>query len=192
MGKIEAYIVGGKESVDRRSTVAIQSAGGTCSGTVIGPHTVLTAAHCGQITDVLVVAVAWFDVTEVIIHPDYSFPSFDLNIVHTLQELPEPYAVLATPEVDCYATVAQGYGVGSEGQLNEREVFESGRFDDQILASTAIAPGDSGGPLWAITDDGPVLLGVASWGVGGAPDYIGGTGFISVPEHITWIQENIR
>jgi hypothetical protein len=170
----------------------VQSARGYCSATIIGPHTAISAGHCGTIEDLLVEGVAWFDVQENVLHPDFAFPSNDLRILHTEEVLPEPYAPLATDEVVCSSTIAQGYGYGGGGALHEREVFEAGHLLDQIFASTAIAPGDSGGALYAITADGPVLLGVSSWGWGVKPNYEGGTGFISVPFHYDWIQENIR
>jgi hypothetical protein len=189
----EAYIVGGEPSVDRRSTVYVQGGNGFCSGTIVGPHTVLTAGHCEGMTDILVEGVAWFDVNQDIPHPDYAFPSSDLRVLHTLDVLPEPYAALATDDVVCSQTIAQGYGYGSDGKLHEREVFEAGHLNDQIFNSSAIAPGDSGGPLWALTAEGPVLLGVASWGWGDEDtNYEGGTGHISVPFHNQWITENIK
>lgn len=191
-----ARIAGGEPSTDRRATVYVENAeGGNCSGTVIGPHTVLSARHCGEVTDVLVEGVAWFEVEEVFPHPDGAFPVNDLVLVYTHEILPEPYALLATEDVYCAWTIAQGYGRGSGGELHERQVFETGHILDQIFASAAIAPGDSGGPLWGIRymDDSYVLLGVSSWGLGSeANDYEGGTGFISVPYHHDWIQERIR
>jgi len=190
-----AYITNGTPSTDRRSTVYLQGRGGYCSGTIIGLHTVLTAAHCAGVTDILVEGVAWFDVNQTIVHPDYSFPSNDLAILHSLSVLPEPYAPLATADIECTKTIAQGYGWHNDTpeDLNEREVFEATHIDDQIFNSSAIAPGDSGGPLWAITDTGPVLLGVASWGWGEADaDYEGGTGHISVVYHNEWITGEIR
>lgn len=186
-------IVGGEVSVDRRSTVFVELGGGYCSGTIIGPHTVLTAGHCEGAESILVEDVAWFEVEADVVNPDYAFPFSDLRVLHTLDVLPEPYAVLATDEVVCSRTIAQGYGRGGGGDLHEREVFEAGHVGGQIFNSTAIAPGDSGGPLWAITDAGPVLLGVASWGFGGEEvNYEGGTGHISVPFHTQWITENIK
>ena len=102
-----AYITNGEPSISRRATVYLEGPGGYCSGTVIGPHTVLTAAHCAFVTDILVDGVAWFDVTETVIHPDYSFPVADMTILHTLEVLPEPYAPLATEEIECTITIVK-------------------------------------------------------------------------------------
>lgn len=188
----EAYIVGGEASLSRRATVYVEGTNSSCSGTIIGQHTVITAYHCDGMTDILVEGVAWFTVVEDVPHPRASFPSNDIRILHTEGPLPGPHASLATGTESCYATIAQGYGFGSYGVLHEREVFEAGHLADQIFASTAIAPGDSGGPLYALTADGYLLLGVSSWGWGSAPDYEGGTGFISVPYHIEWIAEHTK
>ena len=195
VGLTTEKIVGGESSAERRSLAYIQGNGYHCSATVVGPHTVLTAGHCEDMTDVLVEGEAWYDVTASLTHPDYLFPTADLQLLYVAEVLPEPYAELATTDIECVSLLAQGYGIGSEGLYgSEREVFQSGRIGDQLFNSTAIAPGDSGGPLYAFRADGSyVLIGVASWGWGGADvEYEGGTGHISVPEHHTWITENIK
>jgi hypothetical protein len=192
VGSIEVAIVNGEPSVDRRSTAYVQGEG-FCSGTVVGPHTVLTAAHC-VMTDVLIEDVAWYDVVDTLEHPDYDFPVSDLRLLFVEETLPEPYATIGLPG-ECYGLVAQGYGFGSNGELNERVVNEVGRSHGFINTDEGVCNGDSGGPLYALTEDGPVLVGVTSWGTSEPNVCIGGTnGFtdLTLPANTEWVLENIR
>jgi len=187
------YIVNGTPSVDRRSTAYVQGAG-SCSGTVVGPHTVLSAAHCQGMTDVLVEGVAWYDVVEELVHEDYIFPYRDLAMFYVEEVLPEPYAAVGLPG-ECSALVVQGYGVGSGGKLHERVVNETDRAGGFILTDEGICNGDSGGPVYAITESGPVLVGVTSWGTSEPNVCIGGTnGFtdLTLPVNAEWVQEHTR
>ena len=191
VASIEAGIVNGEVSTDRRSTVYVETAGGYCSGVALGPHTVLTAAHCTDPQAVLIEDVAWFDVNQAITHPDVVFPLYDLQILHTLQTLPGPFAPIGLATT-CTHLITQGYGVGSDS-LSERTVTELGRSFGIIRTTEGTCRGDSGGPLYAITPEGPVLVGITSFGLGQSEECEGGyTGFIdlTVPDIADWVKEN--
>jgi len=145
-------------------------------------------------TDVLVEGVAWYDVVGELVHEDYSFPHADLAMFYVEEVLPEPYAVVGLV-TECSALVAQGYGVGSGGKLHERVVYETDRAGGFILTDEGVCNGDSGGPVYAITEDGPVLVGVTSWGTSEPNVCIGGTNAftdLTLPVNVDWVTENIK
>lgn len=189
-------IVNGEPSTNRRSTVYVENPKGFCSGTIIGPHTVLSAAHCDPV-DILVEGVAWFEVTESVRHPDYLFPVHDLILAYTDEVLPGPYAPIGLAEDEaCYSLIAQGYGWGSLGELHEREVYETWHGHGTITTGEGICSGDSGGPLYGVQALGvPHLVGVTSWGTSTPNECEGGTnGFTDLndPANGDWVRENIR
>jgi hypothetical protein len=192
----EAAIVNGEPSTDRRGTVYVQGNGSACTGTVIGPHTVLTAAHCEGMTDILVEDVAWFDVVENYEHPDYFFPNADLRILHTEETLPEPYITIGLRDEPCYSLTVQGYGIGSNGKLHERRVEEIDHGWGIIRATEGICNGDSGGPLYGHQHLGVVtLIGVSSFGLNEPYVCEGGqTGFVDLnePSNGDWVRSNIK
>ena len=189
-----AYIVDGVPSTDRRATVKVILGGGYCSGTIVGPHTVLTAGHCRNPEVVAVENDAAYLVRENIEHPAYNGNvRTDLRLVYTFEELPGPYAELAGPGLVCEQLVAQGYGFGSDGALHERNVETVVRYDEVIIGTESICNGDSGGPLYALRADGTyVLVGVSSFGSGEPRVCDGPVGFMNLLVLGSWVEENIE
>lgn len=67
------------------------------------------------------------------------------------------------PTIAAESFVAVGFGEGSDVRGGRQFVVVSGvRTDDWLIPSTVLRPGDSGGPLFGLTADGPRVLGVAS------------------------------
>lgn len=190
VASVEAAIVGGTPSTDRRSTVFV-GGNGYCSGTVVGPHTVLSAAHCENLDRVcLGFDTACFAVEETLEHPLAVKPgAHDLRLVFTYDELPGPYAEVGYLE-DCDTFIVQGWGRGSNRELHEREINVCLAQSGILFASEGSCNGDSGGPLYCGDD----LVGVVSFGYG-APGVCDGTGGyvdLNVSDHADWIEENLR
>lgn len=187
------YIYEGEDSTDRRSTVRYAG----CTATAIGPHTVLSAAHCdgGKTVQILPSTtdspLEYYNVVETIKHPDYSFPFGDVLIVYVDGVLPEPYAELdSVPELDgCAKFIAQGFGAGSVG-LDEKQVEVLRIENDYIRIDGVACIGDSGGPLWAVTDQGPLQVGIATFGTTKTCGE-GEPGYTKVSEYFDWIVERI-
>jgi len=205
-----AAIKHGTPSVDRRGTVKINFDGYSCSGTIIGAHTVATAAHCGWTSDEHrisleqggpVIATS----TEKLYHPDY--PKYEANgdlvareadvmLLYTDDVLPptetgatgQPtYVQIYQHELEskhCDDLIAQGFGQaedpieypcpdGKAVCLREAR-YTVNAVDTGYMVPTGrllrtgefnpgkICFGDSGGPLYALTPNGPKLAGITS------------------------------
>jgi len=191
---ITSAVVGGAPSQDRRATVKVFNSDGSCSGTIIGPHTVLTAGHCNTPKVIAVEDFGAFEVVEHFAHPGYnSAVRTDVRIVYVENELPAPFATIATDSLVCERLVVQGYGIGSDGELHERDVETVARFDEVIIATEGSCNGDSGGPLWALRADGSyVLVGVTSFGSGAPPECEGPGGYMNLLVLGDWVSEQVR
>lgn len=159
---------------------------GTC--TVIAPHWALTAAHV--VEDMTACSVMAGDrlhrIDRVFAHRDYNgtFQRHDIALVHVVQPFELGYFPPLTDGSEQLGSVATAVGYGVTGPLSTGH----DRGDGQIRAGTqrliategsvwvcmirrsgspmpyCIAPGDSGGGLWAKASDGrTVLVGVNSY-----------------------------
>ena len=163
-----------------------QSQVGTC--TLIAPHWALTAAHvvadmreCGVLT-----AAGHHRVDRVFVYREYAdvFAKHDIALVHVVRPFPLATFPQLTDGSERPGDVCTAVGYGVTGRLSAG--FHGG--DNKIRAGTmrltaaensvwicqirnsgsplpfCIAPGDSGGPLWARAADGrTVLVGVNSY-----------------------------
>lgn len=187
---------------------------GTC--TIVGPHWALTAAHVvADMTEVYVVCGKEpHRVDRVFAHADYTgtFASDDIAMVHVSRPFELRFYPPLSDGTEQVGDVCTAVGYGVTGNLETGWIGGDGliRAGTQRLASKersvwvcqikrtgsplpfCIAPGDSGGPLWAKSADGrTVLVGVNSYtakiGTGGRSRAGEESGHTRVALYLDWI-----
>ncbi len=216
-----AGIVGGEETTEWPEVVALILAEGSilCTGSVIAPDVVLTAAHCGEmgvLGDLVFFGSSLFEegalieIASIEIHPDYDGedPRHDLSILFLAEETDVIPVRLDTRSVDSSWTGtvlhavgfgnADGYSGKTGGIKRETDVDVSG-VDTYILYHETpgqnTCSGDSGGPLFAEDDQGWVQTAVASfvYPIDTYEDYCsGGGGDVRLDKHLEWIDEIVE
>jgi hypothetical protein len=170
------------------------TASATCSGTLIGCETFLTAAHCVESPStpssysVFFQHAGFFDVTEIDVRSDYAFPVADVAVLKLAAPVsgiaPTPINTTQSPPAGTSGVIV-GFGTSGgsadDGGLKRSGAVTTATCTGGISNSTSvcwkfespIGPvgedsntcfGDSGGPLFVDFGAGPVVAGVTSGG----------------------------
>ena len=217
-----AAIVGGSEDpspLAASTAMVLSSRGGLCSGIVVAPDAILTAAHCLAGADA---RVHWqeagrpvlIEPASVALHPGYDPKgiaarrrSTDLALVGLSAPLPARFrpATLSTASVPADTPIlVGGYGVAREGDARSTGTFRTAALrsiepfgpsrillwmGDPEARGRSPCTGDSGGP--AATADGAIVA-VVTWTTGAGRGACGGRSqAVLVGPERSWIDRTL-
>jgi len=191
--------------------VAGSNSGSICTGTIIGPHTVLTAAHCvspasignNQVIDILpgtTLALPGITTTSRTFNPAWNINNLeachDVGILHTTQTL-SPICTFGSLNTSASLRIV-GYGsnthanagVGTKRQATVSIVGFNSVLVQDGTSSLQTCHGDSGGPAF----QGANVVGITSFGSDRSATSVcfGGGFHCRVDADLTFINANVN
>ena len=171
-----AIINGDVVSTDSMGIAFISLPGGSCTGTVLSPHWILTAEHCTVAGQESAHRVRVNGVTATV-DRIVQHPNLDVALLHVNRALPDPRInpiyTGTGKSLEGKTVLCQGYGRNTydsnDGNLRQALLkVKTGSNTDLYMEPNATGQiqwfGDSGGPCFYTFNGVPHVVSVSSWG----------------------------